>query len=498
MPSQSISSPSLRREIKMAVNNVNDALAQLRGQTQLVGYDITGIQELVFSSRRPRAIKSCSVLIKQLDESFKASLPANTCRIFSGGGRGLFLAASPDQARDLCKVIREKFAKELIHGNLVTEHVPLERSPSKGGPEASITRLRQRMESAKEAAIPYAGVYPAGRGDECEGCGHWKAEKPWKAADYNETLCCACHQLMSKGKDLKGISFVDVAEDGFLAFVSADGNGFGTFFSSLKTLEAWAAASVAIHTIFEGAHQAALETLKLRKLKYLDPVFGGDDIKVLMPPSALLKYVQTLVEHVYAGIREAGNLEGVLDSQQHRQFQSLGVGIGAIIADAKFPATRLRAYAQQLEDRAKSHRSTLGTPLRSTFDLEWLISYDGDAGITDAKQHSPYLPADPGSETWNTLISQATALSKVPTSQLTLIAQRHQYSEAEFDNLLRYQVARTTSWKHYFRDIQVDWTQAENVKRACPDTRLLTLGKLLQRFPDQEPASSTAHPEVNP
>lgn len=480
-----------------AARRVDAAITACGEHAQLIGYDVIGIQSLVFSNRRPKGIKGASSLIRQFDEQFQNTntsiLPKGVQWIFSGGGRGFFLAESESIAEQLCKSIRTSFSEKTISGTAIAAAVPFEKKNEAG----SIARLFQALDAAKETATPYAGEYPAGRGDECEGCGRWRGIKQKGPEGDDEWVCVACKHLIREGQDQRGTSLVDVAGDeGLIAVVSADGNGFGVFFKDLDSLKALAAASIAVSLIFSDAHNAALASLKDRQIQYVDPVYGGDDIKLLIPPSALIPYVGVLVNNIVEGIKAAANLNGLLSASQEQKFQVLGVGIGAIIADPVFPATRLIEYAQALEDRAKASALNSNVPLRSSFDLEWLISYDGDAGIKSEHQDSPYLPVDPASEKWEQLLTAARALSEVPSSQLTLIAQRDQYSEAEFFNLLRYQVARNQTWKRYYSARQLDWTNADHLLQGCPDHRLLTVAKVLSRFPQKTSRSAGPQQEA--
>lgn len=474
-----------------AARRVEAAITACGDHAQLIGYDVIGIQDLVFSNRRPKGIKGASSLIRQFDEQFEQkdtpTLPKGIQWIFSGGGRGFFLAENESIAKQFCDRIRDSFRQRTKSGTAIAAAVPFEKKNEAG----SIVRLFQALDAAKETATPYAGEYPAGRGDECEGCGRWRGMKQKGPEGVDERVCVACKHLIQEGRSERGTSLVDVAGDeGLIAVVSADGNGFGAFFQELDSLKALAAASTAVSRIFSDAHNAALASLKDRQLQYVDPVYGGDDIKLLIPPSALIPYVGGLVKNIMGSISAAGNLNGLLSASQEKRFQTLGIGIGAIIADPVFPATRLIDYAQELEDRAKSNALNDNATLRSSFDLEWLISYDGDAGIKSERQSSPYLPVEPASEKWEQLLTAARALSDIPSSQLTLIGQRDQYSDAEFFNLLRYQVARNPTWKRYYSACQLDWMNPAHLLQGCPDHRLLTVAKLLSRFPQKTSRSA--------
>jgi len=348
-------------------NKVKDARKAAGDRPWAVAYDMMGIQAFVTANGRPKALSGASELLKQFDCA-QSNVPG---AIFSGGGRGLQLVASPDAARARIAQLKQVFQERTVGGVLAATCVEID--PSREGP--SLVWLQQRLEADKQACAPPGGALPTRREDTCEDCGAFRAAHQVTHDERVERICRRCRVVLDAGgqKHANRKSVNDFAERGLIGVVSADGNNMGQLFHLLDSLEAKAAVSAAVQRIFEDAHQEATAGFSPRT--FIAPVAGGDDLRILLAPRLIPDYVAKLAEGVERRAREAGDLGGILTVEQAERLHQVGVGIGAVVANSHYPVSRLAGYAHSLEVSAKRicRRRTVGDQVqmgaRSAFDF---------------------------------------------------------------------------------------------------------------------------------
>lgn len=451
------------------VQRVKGAIRLAGEGAWLVGYDINGIQELVTASNRPIAMRGASKAIAGFDQQ----VSSGALSVFAGGGRGIELAPSADDARKRVDDLVRTFREATHSGVLAAEAVPFRRDL----PAASLAWLRRKLENAKDAASRPGGRLPADREGECVDCNALHADADLEVKGEIRRVCARCSLLIATARDAGGAShsLTEFARNRRLAAISADGNNLGPFFASLGSLEETAVASEAVSDIFRAAHEEAKR--RLGSLKVLAPVTGGDDIRVFLAPEGVLTYVEALVRGVESGAAAAGDLGGVLSRAAAAAFARMGVGVGAVVAGDHYPAARLMVQAHALEVSAKTIcRAADGA--RSAFDFAILTSGEARLG----PERSQALSLDETS--WKAALRTASALRKVPSAQRAVLAERRSLaSDEEFENLFLYQVARWKKWQAWFDACGVDWRDRAAIRSQLRGLRV----DLLDLLPGEEP-----------
>ena len=457
-------------------NRVREARA-LGGSTPvLIGFDANGIQELVMASSRPVAMRGASDMVRDFDDECRKARGS----IFSGGGRGLRLAAEAD-VEAVERELVERYRRTTHGGALAVAHAPLEKDDEQG----SLALLRLRLAIAKDAAPPPEVPVPTSRADQCADCRIRRATKASRRPDHgDERVCERCSSAVERGgrgaraAHEAGFTLEDLAKEGRVAVVSADGNNMGALFAGLRTLVATALCSALVDEIFRASHSAALD--RSRSTTHVAPVTGGDDIRVLLPPPHLLDYVTELATEVEARSEAAaGRFGGRLEEPSVRALSRLGIGIGAVIAPHHYPASRLVGYAHDLERSAK--RLCREGATRSAFDFALLSS--GDEEIQSDRQ--PH--ALPGAS-WATKRTHARALRSLPKRQMSALFRRREgWGDEEHRNLFRYQVARSRDWQRWCDAIGIDWRDRAELDAHMPSQTTVALSSLEQRREEAAP-----------
>jgi hypothetical protein len=284
--------------------------------------------------------------------------------------------------------------------------------------------------------------------------------------------------MVRHGRDTLGDTRWTLPEVGDpIAVVCADGNQLGQFFRSLDSLVALRLGSQAIARVFKTAHDEAL--YRAGEPAYVAMVAGGDDLKSFLPPLPALTYIEALrasVEREAAVIRVA---EGTFTSDSLNRLRTLSVGIGLFVADAHFPASRLVGQARRLEHEAKKlyakglAKSAIAFAILPTGGEIEEAHTENDEG---AQARSP-TSAVPG-DRWASLVAEARALALVPSSQRAAAAEAWGLPDDEVKNRFLYQLARSETWKAWFRECGVDWRDRAKVCERIPDRGILALARL--------------------
>lgn len=457
------------RDIKQRVAG---ALRSAGARPWLVGYDANGIQEIITSCGRPVSMRGASETITQFDRT--AGDDPRT--IFAGGGRGVCLAGSEGEAKELAEALGERFRDKTEYGVMAACYVPFDRDAE----AESIRWLRHRLEIEKDAAYTPTPELPTQKELECAYCRQYPACIPHERDGEIEKVCKRCDKMIGEGREQGEMrrSLADIAEDQRIAAVSADGNNLGALFESLSSLEELAATSQAIKSIFARAHEKALE--QVRKEKRVPLMTGGDDVRAFLAPSRLLQYVETLgrtvTDEANAHVHALGDL---LSPDTADQLARLGVGIGAAVADVYYPAWRLMDYAHDLERNAK--RSCYGGKEGSVFDFA--VVRTEAVMVTDiehARGKPDIRPLSLAGDEWSATLDKARSLGDIPGAQLGILAAESTMTPEEFGNLFRYQVARSDHWKRWYERCDVSWRDAEAVFKHRPDPGMFELLALLR------------------
>ncbi len=445
-------------------------------QPWLIGYDANGIQELITASSRPIAMFGASATIARFDESSRRD-----GTIFAGGGRGVELVASEDAAKDRSAHFIAAFREQTCGGVMATAYVRFDAS----APAESLRWLRHKLDIAKDEAVSPTGSIPVSKNEQCFDCGVFKARHRSSRPDWQgEMVCDRCSEMVRAGRarsreiDERIQSLADLSPSTRrVAAVSVDGNDLGDFFASLGSLEDMAVASEAVRHVFRKANDDTLQGLRCPKVSLAT---GGDDIRLFLPWEYLLEYVGALVPAIE---READSLSRL--GNPLARLAGLGIGIGAVVADARLRASRLMGYAHDLERSAKRLCRPVGQPthkmkrVRSAFDFAVLTAGEGSFHGTESRAPSDDRPIDMGGDTWPRILLSAQALAKVPGAQRAILADLHTMSEEEAASALRYQVARSRPWQEWYKVCGVNWRDSAAVWNNRPGSTHTDLVRVL-------------------
>ncbi|MCX4242506.1 Cas10/Cmr2 second palm domain-containing protein [Paraliomyxa miuraensis] len=392
--------------------------------------------------------------------------------VFAGGGRGL-LVVPEEHADTTIHRLRHRYCEQTCGGQLATAKAPLDVER----PLASLRWLRLGLDGAKDAADAPEVPVPPSHDGRCTDCKVRAIETTYEGPEGPVPACERCARAVAFGRnsDEQRWTLEELATDGLIAVVSADGNNLGRLFAGLRDLQENAICSDLVFSIFTDAHQHACP----KDARFVAPVVGGDDIRVFLPPEHLIDYVTKLARRVEELSSRIAHPD--LPSSIGQAISRLGVGVGAVIAPFHFPASRLIEMAHEFEDSAK--RLCLRGGHRSAFDFMWLRSgQELSQGLgTVTKERPSALPLE--TTKWQQYLAKASALSKVSPTQRSMLIPRTAVSEEDVPeraNLYRYQVARHEVWRQWFEDCGVDWRDEVALASNLPDARLVDVACLLE------------------
>lgn len=465
-----------REDVVAIQQRMFEVRRQAGANAHLLAYSVAGVQRLIFTSNRQRAIHASSELLLRFDAGLREE---RGDVIFAGGGRGLLLVAD-DRLTATKEDLQRRLSSMTTDVSLSLVAVPFE--PARE--TASLRWLWQVATTRKDSAPVPRTPLPTKTGDDlCVSCN--KQDGVHAAADCNipdaapgQSVCDSCKRLMDRGRDARrrNSHLSEVAAGNRICVLSADGNGLGQLFELLPTLESLAAVSRAVTEVFPQAVRALVQE---EDDQIVAPITGGDDIRAFFSPYRMERVVPSLEQKIRAGLDRAGQALHALPngSDLSRQLARVGLGMGLIIAPHKFPVLRLLDRANHAEDQAKD--ACRGRRLRSAAQLCVLISGD------ERTRQDPPLSLDPdasaGSE-WSTLYQRVWALCHVPRSQRAALRSDLRDSDRaqpEVLNLFRYQVARSRLWQRYFEQIGTDWRLWREVDAHVPAEREQALADLL-------------------
>ncbi|WP_437297356.1 Cas10/Cmr2 second palm domain-containing protein [Sorangium sp. So ce426] len=452
---------------------VRRAIQSAGADPWLVAYDANGIQELVTASSRPLAMFGASATIAAFDKATSA----RDGWIFAGGGRGVELVGSREAAEARAQDLVRSFREQTLVGVMATALAPYHSN----APADSLRWLRQKLDIQKDQAPPPGGALPTDKRDQCADCRMFRAVYSSERTDApNERICERCRAMLRAGRKASVAgeepiqSLLALSPSRRVAAVSADGNDVGDFFASLTSLEQMAAASEAIHEVFRDAHDEARATLRHGKVSLAT---GGDDLRLFLAVEDLLDYTGAFVPALERRLDQLASLGAPFSRQEASRLARVGVGIGAVVADAHFPASRLMAYAHALERSAK--RLCRNGGARSAFDFAILRAGDASFSAIERRCADDGRPFPMDAESWADRRRQAEALAAIPGAQRGILAESRALDPVEFANLLRYQVARSKPWQRFYDAVGVDFRDPAAIVRERPRQALLDLVRLL-------------------
>lgn len=464
----------------------------------LVGYDAHGIQEFITASNRPLAMLGASHAIKQFDQDAARTM---AYELFAGGGRGMEIVDGEAAARARRDCLVHRYKTATYGGAISIEMVPFDRAR----PAACLRWLRQRLDLVKDACprpdSAHLDLYRR-KSEQCADCGAYPAEHPSERRDgAGERVCTRCRDLVrlarkvapDRGEEIQ--SLLDLCDDGsYVAAVSIDGNNLGAVFDSLTALDdigVTGYVSRTIGEIFERADDKARDRLGEGRRKIVSLATGGDDIRLFLPQSYVLTYLEVFIPEVHAG---ADALDR--DPRIQGRLKHFGVGVGVVLADPHLPAKRLMEYAHDLERSAKRRCRPGDTRVRSALDFAVLTAGDASRSDLTLRGEGDGRPIAFGAE-FDRLKDEALKLARLPSSQLTLLrgapapppvpktgaAARPALDDAniEFAGTWRYQVARTKEWQAWYQETDRNWCDPHQVVAQRPRPVHLDFLHLLSR-----------------
>ncbi|HEY0134996.1 MAG TPA: hypothetical protein VGB85_12970, partial [Nannocystis sp.] len=242
---------------------------------------------MITASSRPITMLGTSAAIAGFDRDMR-----HERTVFAGGGRGLELAASREEAVARGRMLVSEFHARTHGGVLVTETVPYDATAVRG----SLRWLHGALDLAKDAAPP-PGLgplaAPRSKAEECAHCKTYVSTQVSRRKDApDERVCRRCFELAQAGRAQQGDlaeriqSLVNLDPEGrWIAAVSIDGNNLGDFFQGLDSLERMREASEALSSLFKKADTDARGRLKHDVISLAT---GGDDLRLFMAGADLL------------------------------------------------------------------------------------------------------------------------------------------------------------------------------------------------------------------
>lgn len=478
---------------------VRVALETAGPEPMVLGFDANGIQAMISASRRPIAMEGASDLLVRFD---RARLDDRRT-VFAGGGRGLMLVAR-DEVESRARELRESFSSKTCGGVLATAWAPFQADR----PDASLRMLRLEMGIAKDGASPPREPLARANAYVCEDCRVRPRARRVPMGNDAYEACERCAEAVEAGRARRKrrtemgsevLSLEELAEEGQIAVVSADGNDLGTFFESLHDLPGLAAGSFVVGWIVEAAQRRAIQRVKEQQearararrdskpsARWVDPVTGGDDVRVLLPPSSLLVYVDALLGAVDDLASRVDDMGGALREEQVSRLRSLKLGLGALVAPAHFDVVRLVGGAHDLERDAKR---ACRQREKKDHGVAYAYVTTGDAIDYEEKPGERFKSVAMDFAAWRRKVESARGLRALPYSQLgATLRPKSELSDAEATNLFRYQVTRHPAWQTWIDaqhpDVPGAW---RDPARCAPDTidrTLLDLLRLVRSEPD--------------
>ncbi len=463
----------------------------------VLSFDADRIHSFVFETSTPLEIIGASHRLKKLNTDLKSGLGEDlpTAVIYSGGGSGILIAA-PNDVEPIMKRISAQFS-ELTPTLGVTcayELVPLTDLGS-GRTLTEEQRANQAKIDGKSFRYKACSTTGAGFGSIIQRIG-LKLRLAKSRKTYADTIETSPLALRCKSNSRRTAQIQDRQENDRISAISSqkrewgraesqandqarhfqqlidqgseknyigviylDGNRMGSLIESLRTIEQFSVFSTLVEEGFKQALETGLENANQARpepLPHLAPITGGDDILLLVEANYALTLARDIGQAVESYFEQQNSdlIRKTFDADLVATIQQIGLGIGVIIADVKFPIRYLVDYAENLLKSAKrltyqntTVRSAIdflvitgGSPISTKLEELRKTRYER---IGDNPNETLKLTAKPYSlPDFERLIADAEAMSELPSSQFRQLHRSLESGQAVSDLFFRYQFAR--------------------------------------------------------
>ncbi|MBX7223824.1 MAG: hypothetical protein K1Y36_28170 [Blastocatellia bacterium] len=259
------------------------------------------------------------------------------------------------------------------------------------------------------------------------------------------------------------------SEKEYLGVIYLDGNRVGSLIESLETIDQFARFSALVEAGFKHAFENTLDWAanhfkhnggKL-PFPYLAPITGGDDVLLVVPAEYAMHIALRIGQTVEAFFSHdrAAEIRSSFNETMAASIQNIGVGIGLIIADVKFPIRYLVDYAEKLMKSAKS-LTYQQEQVRSA--LDFMVISGGSpisTNLTELRKTRFHRLGEDEHETLKMtarpyslphfagLLRDTEAMTALPAAQFRQIHRSLEGGRLVSESFIRYQFARLDSTK---------------------------------------------------
>jgi hypothetical protein len=206
-------------------------------------------------------------------------------------------------------------------------------------------------------------------------------------------------EVVGKPPENESSSSEDRGRPGYVAVAHFDANGLGVRLENLPTAEAVVEFSLAVGEIFQACRGHVVGTLELAGVqagpqhekkpgRYQAPLFGGDDLLLILPADKAVKAVESAMD--FLNTRFSAGKPTVAPAVRDA-LTKVSVSCGLVLAPPHFPMSLLFDYAQKMLDSAKDESYRLTSRPGPASDK----AHGGPSpgGPTGAPATSPTYPA---------------------------------------------------------------------------------------------------------
>lgn len=331
----------------------------------LVCFDTDRIKEYLLATDKLREVRGASWLLTTLNEKSSLDTVRSICPeyqdVFFAGGAGAVLAPSEEKAKEIITTVEELYGRKTFSGSITGVTVPLRPATRNNGfgRRMGVAALKLRQAKDEKAERVLATIEPYTR--PCAACERYPAAKVSPIDDI--PICHSCYakreafreskREYEKGcgaktpEDLSEIG--DVAHPpGYVGFIYADGNNMGECANSIKSLEGYKDFAHGLNKLIKDAVNRALEPHLPRDnsvTPYERLLIGGDDLMLITAGDIAVPIALDIADAF-----EKGSPDILPETTNSRP---LTLGIGLVVAHAKFPMAALHRLALELQKKAK-------------------------------------------------------------------------------------------------------------------------------------------------
>lgn len=379
----------------------------------LVSFDTDRIKEYLFATNRLKEIRGASALLAWLDEcrlDFLKREFGDENVVYSAGGGATVLVEDEGRAHQLVADLERRFQRQTHSGSITG--ICLSPKPANIGVGSGKGKFDERMKLAaaelnarksKKAELTAIPVQPYFR--LCASCGRYPAQ--WRASDISgDLLCPSCykkrkwgyrmrrgfyHEFLKHVQDRYGETFWkeeampddlgDLGEaanpNGYVGYVTIDGNKMGSTFQNLTERDQYRKLSDAMARLVQEITFAALR-------KYAKPrsgispfeivLIGGDDIQLFTAADIAVPVAEYILREFEMWSEKILN-------------QKLTMAAGVVLCHSNFPIPALVDIGEELLKNAKQHCAK-HKYAESAIDYEVITSSAADLDV--ARAHVPH------------------------------------------------------------------------------------------------------------